>query len=213
MFYGLELDEYQENFKKCILSDEYDIIWCNAKAGTGKTLMSVACSDILINKYNKFNKLYYITIPTNFDIVGFLPGTLDEKTAVFTQPLIDAVVKLGLQPHKVITPTDIKNKKSSSGWIEPTTHTFLRGCNLDDCIIIIEESQNATIEQLKKILTRVGKNVKVIVIGHTGQIDLKKKEDSGFDLYIRHFTDIDRSVKCELVNNYRSWIARHADDF
>jgi len=211
IFYGLELDGEQAEFKEAMFSNEYDIVFCNAKAGTGKTLLSVACANILINKDKKYNKMYYLSIPVQEQALGFLPGTIEEKTSAYHQPLHDALIKINIEPHKAIIPESFKGKKSNDGWVEATTHVFLRGCNLDECIIVIEEAQNATTDQLKKMLTRVNPTCKVIVIGHSGQIDLRNKKDSGFTKYLEHFKEKEKCKICELTTNYRSWIAQWAD--
>ena len=92
------------------------------------------------------------------------------------------------------------------------TDTFLRGTNLDNAVVIIDEAQNYTVAQLKKVLTRVGSRSKVIVIGHELQCDLDSPETSGFAKYIEHFKDQKRTAVCTLVNNHRGWISRHADE-
>ena len=79
-------------------------------------------------------------------------------------------------------------------------------------VIIIDEAQNFYKDELKKVLTRVHDTCKVIVIGHTGQIDLyHHPENSGFAPYIKHFEDIDWAQICHLTNNYRGKISNHAD--
>ena len=104
------------------------------------------------------------------------------------------------------------NQKNGTGYITCITDTFLRGSNLDNAVIIIDEAQNCTTAQLKKILTRVGKKVKVIVIGHELQCDLDDPKTSGFTAYIKHFEGKERVGICSLTTNHRSWISQFADE-
>jgi PhoH-like ATPase len=77
--------------------------------------------------------------------------------------------------------------------------------------VIIDEAQNYTVAQLQKTLTRIGKHVKVIVIGHEFQCDLDNPELSGFTKYIEHFRGQERAAVCTLTKNHRSWISEWAD--
>ena len=78
--------------------------------------------------------------------------------------------------------------------------------------MIIDEAQNCTTAQLKKILTRVSKKAKVIVIGHELQCDLDNPNTSGFTAYINHFRGHDRVAICNLTTNHRGWISQYADE-
>lgn len=104
------------------------------------------------------------------------------------------------------------NQKNGTGFITCITDTFLRGTNLDDAVIILDEAQNYTVSQLQKTLTRVGKKAKVIVIGHELQCDLEHPNESGFMRYIKHFQGQERAAFCELTTNHRGWISQHADE-
>ena len=104
------------------------------------------------------------------------------------------------------------NQKNGTGYITCITDTFLRGSTLENSVVIIDEAQNFTVPQLKKVLTRVGQQSKVIVIGHDLQCDLDNPNSSGFMRYIEHFKDKPRAAICELTNNYRGWISAWADE-
>ena len=93
------------------------------------------------------------------------------------------------------------------------THTFLRRCNFENKVIILDEAQNYYTDELKKVLTRIHDNCKVIVIGHSGQIDLyNNPQNSGFVRYLNHFSKDDRCAVCQLTHNYRGWISNFADE-
>lgn len=212
-FYDLQLDEDQKRFRDAIWDENIDIVFCNSKAGTGKTLVAVGTANLLV-KYGKFKQLIYVTSPCNEHRLGFMPGTSAEKSAFYYEPLYSALNSLGINAYTAIQPDNIAEQKYSDGYIKPMTDVFLRGCNLEDAIVVIEEMQNHTVEICKKILTRVCKNTKVVCIGHTGQNDLKVKSDSGFARYIQHFANKNdsRVAVCELTKSHRSWVAQWADE-
>ena len=129
--------------------------------------------------------------------------------------MYSAMQTLGINPFTAIEDSSLVSQKyDSGGYIKPLTDVYLRGCNLDNAVVILEEMQNYDLEIAKKVLTRMCKNTKVICIGHTGQNDLQKKERSGFDRYIRHFANKhdDRVAICNLTHSHRSWIAEWADE-
>ena len=213
-FYGLELDEEQKIFRDAIWDKGKDIVFCNSRSGGGKTLISVATANLLV-MYGIYQKLIYVCSPCgNENRLGYLPGTLTEKAEVMYEPLYSALETLGINPFTAIDNGSLVNQKyDNSGYIKPLTDVYLRGCNLDNCVVILEETQNTEFHLLKKILTRVCKNTKVICIGHEGQIDLPNKDSSGFVKYIEWFKakNDDRVAICELNHVHRSWIAEYAD--
>ena len=213
-FYGLELDDEQKIFRDMIWDSGKDIIFCNSKAGTGKTLIAVGTANLLV-QYGLYKKIIYVCSPCNEFRLGFMPGDLTSKAEVYYEPLYSAMQTLGISPFTAIDNGSLVNQKyDDAGYIKPLTDVYLRGCNLDNAVVILEEMQNYDLEIAKKVLTRMCKNTKVICIGHTGQNDLQKKERSGFDRYIRHFANKhdDRVAICNLTHSHRSWIAEWADE-
>lgn len=213
-FYGLVLDEDQKIFRDAIWSKDKDIIFCNSRSGGGKTLISVATANLLV-EYGVYSKLIYVCSPCgNERRLGYIPGTLSQKSEVMYEPLYSALGTLGINPFTAIDDNSLVSQKyGEGGYIKPLTDVYLRGCNLDDSVIIIEETQNVEFHLLKKILTRVCKNTKVVCIGHDGQIDLQNQDSSGFVRYINWFKakNDDRVAVCELNHVHRSWIAEYAD--
>ena len=210
-FYGFELDEHQLEFANAIWNPNIDIVWVNARAGSGKTLIATGVSYLLV-KYGLFDNIVYIMSPYGERKQGWLPGSITEKSSVYFEAFYQALVKCGGNPYTDIKTTSLADQKNGTGFITCITDTVLRGSTLDNTIVIIDESQNYTESQLKTVLTRVGHNTKVIVIGHELQCDLEDPSRSGFKSYIEHFRGQDRTAFCNLVNNYRSWISRHADE-
>lgn len=209
-FYGIILDDDQLAFANAVWDKGKDIVFVNAKAGTGKTFVATGVANLLV-QYGFFNSIIYIMSPYGERIQGWLPGSIEEKSSVYFEPFMQALISCNVNPYTALV-ADINNQKSGTGYIECITDTFLRGQNLNNAVVIIDEAQNYTIAQLKKILTRVGNNVKVIVIGHTLQCDLDNKHISGFSKYIEHFRNLERAAVCNLTTNHRSWISQHADE-
>lgn len=210
-FYGFRLDEEQLNFVNAIWNPDNDIIFANARAGTGKTLCATGTANLLV-KYGLFERIVYIMSPYGEKKQGWLPGTITEKSSVYFEAFLQALVECDVNINTDINDESMVNQKNGTGYITCITDTFLRGSNLDNAVVIIDESQNATVPQLKKILTRIGSHSKVIVIGHTLQCDLEKPSESGFAKYIEHFKGRQRCAVCELKTNHRGWISQWADE-
>lgn len=216
LLFGLatKMTAEQKVFADAIYSDESDIVFCNAAAGTGKTTVSVALAKLLKDEGRYRDGLLYVFNPVEENKMGFRPGTQCEKEKEYTVPLDNALIEIGEQPAKARWVPDNaqeNRKRLDSAWVEATTHIFARGTNQKNKVIIIDEAQNWTIAQLRKMLTRCHDSCKVIVIGHTGQCDLPNPADSGFEFYLEHFRNEPRAAVCTLTQNFRGWMARHAD--
>ena len=210
-FYGLKLDEEQEKFRDAIWDRNKLIVFCNARAGTGKTTIAAATADLLV-KYGLYKGIVYIASPTQEQKQGYLKGTIEEKSDPYFEPFYQALDKIGININTA-TYADIMNEKNGTAYIQCMTHTFLRGCNFENKVIIIDESQNYYTDELKKVLTRIHDNCKVVVIGHSGQIDLySNPQNSGFERYLHHFSKDERCAVCQLTHNYRGWISNYADE-
>ena len=166
---------------------------------------------MLVN-YHLYDGIVYISAPTQEAKLGFLPGEIEDKIAVYSEPLMEALIKLNINPYTAVNQANISNQKNGTSYIDAITHVYLRGCNFEHKVVIIDEAQNYYMDELKKVLTRMSDNCKVIVIGHSGQIDLyHNPENSGFVRYLNHFKDDPRTAVCELSTNHRGWISSYAD--
>ena len=212
-FYGLELDDEQKSFRDAIWNPEKLIIFCNAKAGCGKTTIATGVADLLV-KYGRYDGIVYISSPCQEQTQGFLKGSIEEKSAPYAEPFYEALEKIGVNINTA-TYDDIMNEKNGTAYIKTVTHTFLRGCNFENKVVIIDEAANFYVDELKKVLTRIHDNCKCIVIGHSGQCDLyHNPERSGFVKYLEHFktANDNRVAVCNLTTNYRGWISTWADN-
>ena len=217
IFYGLTLDEEQKHFRDAIWDSKKLIVMCNSKAGTGKSTIAIATASLLV-EYGIYDGIVYIISPTQEQKQGFLPGDQGAKTAPYIQPLRDALLTLNINPDRsIISDNNTSSLKRGDAYINFMADTYLRGCNLENKVVIIDESQNFYFDQLKRALTRVHDNCKLIVIGHTKQCDLYKNPDrSGFSIYLKAFSDIakedERIEICNLTKNYRGWISTISDN-
>lgn len=214
---ALKLDDDQINFRECCLNRDMLIVFCDAAAGSGKTTIAMDAANVLVHdKRNDLSEIVYIVSPYGEGRQGYLPGTLTEKSEVYFEPAYQAMIECGMTPYADVctdnmaaSKKDTDRKKPGDGYVRLLTHTYLRGTNLKNKVVIIDEAQNFTAGELKKVLTRVHDSCKVIVIGHTGQIDIEGR--SGFARYMRHFEGQEKCRVCKLRQNYRGWISSYAD--
>ena len=210
-FYNLDLDEDQKKFVNAILNPDNTIVFCNAKAGTGKTTISMGTADILV-KHNQYDGIVYICSAYGEKAQGYLPGSITEKSEVYFEPAYQAMIECNMNINVCINSDSMVNQKYGEAYVTLLTHTFLRGTNLKRKVIILDESQNYTVSDLKKTLTRCSDDCKIIVIGHDEQCDLEDKSKSGFRKYIEHFRGHEHCEICELTINHRGWVSQFADE-
>ncbi|VEV89238.1 PhoH-related protein [Staphylococcus phage Stab22] len=208
--------EEQLDFCEDFFDDNVEILWNESQAGTGKTMCSVACA--YADYLNKDRNLVFVISPVSEDL-GSRPGNQTEKEMAYFMGLHDAIIELNMRPEQVITEMllmedNVNEDKEGNCWVSQISHLFLRGGNLRDATIIINEAQNFKRSELKKVLTRIHtKNSTVIVEGNFKQIDLKDERKSGFGDYMDYFRKYDGAVFHNFTVNFRSKLAQYADDF
>ena len=148
-----------------------DLIFAIGPAGTGKTYTAVALAVRALK--DKEVKRIILTRPAveAGENLGFLPGDLRDKLDPYLQPLYDALRDM-LPPQKLLSYLE-------DGTIEIAPLAFMRGRTLNDAIVILDEAQNASINQLKMFLTRMGEYSRFFVTGDVTQIDLPRNQRSG----------------------------------
>ena len=115
--------------------------------------------------------------------LGYLPGDLVQKINPYLRPLYDAM--------ETLIPYEVIRRLEESRSIEVAPLAYMRGRSLSNCVVILDEAQNTTKEQMKMFLTRLGENSKAIVTGDITQIDLPKRTGSGLVHAIQILSDID----------------------
>lgn len=199
-----KLTDEQRKYVDSIFDNQLTIV--NARSGTGKTTLAVACAKII------GKPLIYVFSPVEEKRMGFRPGTQQDKEREYYQPLIDALLKINEVPAKVLYDEEnVDAMKAGNVWVYAKSHIFARGTNIEDCTVIIDECQNFTRGELKKLLTRIHDNCTVIMIGHDGQCDLPDASKSGFVPYIEHFANENYAETVELTKNFRGRLAQKAD--
>src|SRR5699024_2539975 len=148
------LTDEQREYVNSILSKQLTIV--NAPSGTGKTTLAVACAAILEKP------LVYTFSPVEERKLGATPGTLEEKESKYITPLLDALAESGVDERFALHREDKPPIVNNETWITAMSHVFLRGTNIKDSTLIIDESQNLTRGELKKVLTRVHISTTVI---------------------------------------------------
>ena len=177
-------------------------------AGTGKSFLAMylALREIIKENDAGYNKLIIVRSAVPTRDLGFVPGTLEEKSKVYQDPyknIANELIGRGDAWHFLL------NKEI----IEFQTTSFLRGLTFTDCIIIFDEFQSATFHEIDTVLTRIGENCRFILCGDFNQNDLSiKREKTGFESalnILRNMDDveevrftIDDVVRSGFVKNY-----------
>lgn len=150
---------------------ENDLVFALGPAGSGKTYVAIALAVKALK--NKEVKRIILSRPAveAGEKLGFLPGDMKDKIDPYLQPLYDAL-------QDMIPPLKLKEYMETNV-IQIAPLAFMRGRTLGDAVIILDEAQNATTQQMKMFLTRLGLNAKMIVTGDMTQIDLPERQISG----------------------------------
>ncbi|MCC8457381.1 MULTISPECIES: PhoH family protein [Photorhabdus] len=172
----------------------HDITFGIGPAGTGKTYLAVAAAVDALERQEIRRILLTRPAVEAGEKLGFLPGDLSQKVDPYLRPLYDALFEmLGFEKVEKLIERNV---------IEVAPLAYMRGRTLNDAFIILDESQNTTIEQMKMFLTRIGFNSKAVVTGDVTQIDLPRGQKSG----LRHAIEVLSGVG-ELSFNFF-----HSDD-
>lgn len=171
----------QSEYLKLLKDNEQ--VFAIGRAGTGKTYIPTAyAADLFISKDIKKLILTRPAVGAGGEQHGFLPGDLSEKLAPWMMPFIDILTER-LGKGNV-------DDLMAAGKIVVEPFQYMRGRTFDDAIIILDEAQNTTPEQMKLFLTRQGVNSKTIIIGDVKQTDLNKKNGLTWALNLNRQFDI-----------------------
>jgi phosphate starvation-inducible PhoH-like protein len=164
----------QEHYLSLLLDSRKSIIIATGPAGTGKTLLAMMAA-IKALKERQITKIILTrpAVGVEDEKHGFLPGTLQQKMEPWTKPLFDVL-------HEYYTPRDTQSMLEN-GTIEICPLAFMRGRTFKDCYVIADEMQNATPNQMKMLLTRIGEGSRVLVTGDIRQTDRKEGENGLLD--------------------------------
>lgn len=161
----------QAKYLDLLTGAKNDLIFGVGPAGTGKTFLAVAAGAAALK--NKSAARLIITRPAveAGENLGFLPGDLEEKVEPYLRPIWDALDEtLG---------ADQAGRLREKRVIEVAPLAFMRGRTLKNAFVIMDEAQNATVAQMKMVLTRLGRDSRMVVTGDPGQVDLPRNQPSG----------------------------------
>ncbi|MCR5312050.1 MAG: PhoH family protein [Bacteroidaceae bacterium] len=177
---------------------ENDMIFAIGPAGSGKTYMSIALAVRALK--NKEIRRIILSRPAveAGEKLGFLPGDMKEKIDPYLQPLYDALQDM--------IPAQKLTEYMESNVIQIAPLAFMRGRTLNDAVVILDEAQNTTTQQIKMFLTRMGQGTKMIITGDMTQIDLPRSVKSG----LREATEVLKDVKgISIIQMNEKDIVRH----
>ena len=170
-------------------------------AGTGKTFLTsyLAYQEMFTGNYDK---LIYMRSAVPTRNTGFLPGTQEEKMAIYEAPYIDIASELFGRGDAY----DILKKK---GLVHFTSTSYVRGINLRNAVIVVDETQNMTYHELDSIITRLNDNCRIMFCGDIRQADLYKNGLQDFYSVLKNMDEFDfvdfkkeDIVRSDLVRNY-----------
>jgi phosphate starvation-inducible PhoH-like protein len=152
-------------------------------AGTGKTFLAVAMG--VAELQAGLRQRLIVTRPAveAGEKLGFLPGTLEEKVDPYMLPIWDALRELMGQEQM--------ERRLARGEIEVAPIAFMRGRTLKNAFVIVDEAQNTTVPQMKMVLTRLGRDSRMVVTGDPGQVDLPGSQPSGLKHALRILGEVD----------------------
>lgn len=169
---GRPIQARSENQKRLVeLYNDNDMLFAIGPAGSGKTYLSIALAVAALK--NKQARKIILSRPAveAGEKLGFLPGDMKDKIDPYLQPLYDALEDM----IPVMKLQEMMEQKI----IQIAPLAFMRGRTLNDAVVILDEAQNTTTQQIKMFLTRMGVNTKMIITGDISQIDLPPHTRSG----------------------------------
>jgi len=200
--FQIQLNEEQKQAKAEILNNTITLL--AGQAGSGKTLL--ACNVALDGLFRRQYSKIIITRPTvSKEDIGFLPGDMREKMDPWVQPIY--------QNFYTLYGKDRMQKYFDDDLIEIVPVSFMRGRTFLDSMIIVDEAQNVTHEQMEMIVSRLGVRSKMIICGDDRQIDLRKKADSGFKFLYKASRKVKNLQAITLTTNHRDPIVDDILDY
>lgn len=194
-----------------LMRNDIQLVTLIGKAGTGKTLLALAAGLMQTEDLEEYKKLLVARpiVPVGKDI-GFLPGEKEEKLRPWMQPIWDNLEYLFNTKKAGELDTILAGMSS----IEVEALTYIRGRSIPGQFIIIDEAQNLTKHEVKTILTRVGDNSKIVLMGDPGQIDHPYLDEynNGLTYVVEKFKDQSIAGHVKLIKGERSKLAQLAAD-
>jgi PhoH-like ATPase len=176
-----------------LLNDTIDLVTLSASAGMGKTHCAVASALDAVLQKKKYEKIYiFKSIEDVGPSIGFLPGTMEEKIDPYMRYIKSMFFKLH-NMRKGNGKVFLDDKTLNPEFVEILPLTYIRGMNIDNAFVIIDEAQNISRLNMRSLLTRMGDNVKCVVCGDPNQVDNPNlsKENNGLNWCVKLFSGAD----------------------
>ena len=194
--FSVQLNEEQKQAKEVILNSKITVI--KGQAGSGKSLVAAQVALDLLFRREVEKVILTRPAVTSGEEIGFLPGSKEDKLAPYTAAIYDNMYRL-YNKEKI-------DKCILDGQIEVIPLAFMRGRNLTNCCVVVDEGQNITHRQMELLLGRICHGTKMVVCGDVQQIDLKDKKLSGFNFICTNFKEVDGFSVVTLKTNHRDSI-------
>ncbi len=191
--FSVQLNEEQKQAKEVILNSKITVI--KGQAGSGKSLVAAQVALDLLFRREVERVILTRPAVTSGEEIGFLPGSKEDKLAPYTAAIYDNMYRL-YNKEKI-------DKCVTDGQIEVIPLAFMRGRNLTNCCVVVDEGQNITHRQMELLLGRICNGTKMIICGDIQQIDLRDKKLSGFNFISTNFKEVDGFSVVTLKTNHR----------
>ena len=183
---------YQNLALELMTSEEIPIVSIQSEAGYGKSHLALASALYLTLEKKRFNKIYVVKPMIEIgQKLGFLPGSLREKMEPYNKYISDLVLKLhGVRPaNKLFLDAQAYPPLYDPKRFELLPLAYIRGMNIENAVIIVDEMQNLSRSECRSLLSRMGENVKCICLGDTRQIDnpYLNRDNNGLNWVVKKF--------------------------
>ncbi len=203
---------YQAFAMQSVLDPNIDLAILNGAAGSGKTLIALACALEMVIENQRYNKIIVTrSTPPVAEDIGFLPGTEEEKMTPWMSAIHDNLEAMHENDERPQSSVKYAIEKAN---IQFKSLNFIRGRSIQDAIVIIDEAQNLTPSQLKTIITRSGKGTKMICLGNLAQIDSNYLTPltSGLTYIVERFKGFEGAANVHFEGIFRSRLAEYAEE-
>jgi PhoH-like ATPase len=183
---------YQNLAMELMIHPDINIVSVQSEAGYGKSYLALACALYLVLERKSHQKIYVIKPMIEIgQKLGYLPGKLEEKMEPYTRYMSDLLAKLHrLRPaNKLFVDSDVYPPQFNSRTFEILPLNYIRGMNIENAVVIIDEMQNMSRSECRTLLTRMGEGVKCICLGDIRQVDnpYLSQENNGLNWLVKKF--------------------------
>ncbi|MGP9798478.1 PhoH family protein [Halomonas sp. 86] len=214
--WGVHAHDSRQNFTLNLLMDpDIDLVTIAGNAGTGKTFMTLAAAFQQTLDTKQFERIVFTRAPIPMgEDIGFLPGTEEEKMSPWMGAFHDNMDNLLRNDEGESTWDNGATRQLIGSRVQIRSPGFMRGRTLNDTFLIIDEAQNFTPKQLKSLVTRAGRNTKIVCLGNVGQIDTPylTANTCGMAAVVERFRDWPHAGHITLKSVERSRLALAAEE-